>query len=288
MRNDLKKQKIKKKTLQSVTIVFIFFTILIVGVWQLAGGGLVTDNLIRVADESEPRLTTKELIPEAAEVEETEFIVPKMDIPAKADLDTLELYKGINQYKQTGFIPLFIYHRKPAETNQLNSIEQINVPLLNQKDFRWAFDTYGDDSGSIIAANGCAIVSLAMVDSYFQKKAVDPGEIAHWAGLDHYVTYAGTAFTIYEAFGKERGYKVKEFYDFYEAMEEVQAGHPVVVGINPGYFSAIGHVMVIRGYQDGKVYINDPNDDAASQASLTGHDEAYMIQDGIAYWSFSN
>lgn len=287
MHNDIKKQKNKKKPLKSVTIVFIIFTILVVGVWQLVSDGLVTDDLIKIVDESEPSLITKELIPEEAE-EETHFVVPRTDIPAKADLDTLELYKGINQYKQTGFIPLFIYDMKPAETKQLNRIEQINVPLLNQKDFRWAFDTYGDDSGSIIAANGCAIVSLAMVDSYFQKKAVDPGKIAQWAGLDHYVTYAGTAFTIYEAFGKERGYKVKEFYDFYEAMEEVEAGRPVVVGINPGYFSTIGHVMVIRGYQDGKVYINDPNDNAASQASLTGHDEAYMIQDGIAYWSFSN
>lgn len=280
MRKDRRKSTNKKKKIWSVGIVLIIFTVLVVGVWQLVVGGIVPSDL-NVIDELVEIPPTNE---EASIVETPERVT---NIQARDDLNRIELYKGINQYKQTGFIPLFIYNMKPAENVLLDSVAQINVPLMNQKDYRWAFDTYGDDSGNIIAANGCAIVSLAMIDSYFQDEKVDPGEVASWAGLDHYVTYQGTAFTIYEAFGKARGYEVKEFYDFYEAMEEVEAGNPVVVGINPGYFSSIGHVMVIRGYQDGMVYINDPNDDAASQASLTGHDEDYMIQDGIAYWSFS-
>ncbi|MGO4939003.1 C39 family peptidase [Fundicoccus sp. Sow4_D5] len=283
MNKDRKPRKNKYKTIRSVAVVLLLFTVLILGVWRLVSDGLVTDRLNVIDDVVEQLPVSEESMTEEA----TLATSTRVDIQARDDLDRMALYKGINQYKQTGFIPLFIYNMKPAENILLKGVEQINVPLMNQKDFRWAFDTYGDDSGSIIAANGCAVVSLAMVDSYFQNETIDPGEIADWAGLDHYVTYAGTAFTIYEAFGKERGYKVKEFYDFHEAMEEVEAGNPVVVGINPGYFSSIGHVMVIRGYEDGMVYINDPNDDATSQASLVGHDEEYMIQDGIAYWSFS-
>ncbi len=283
MNKDRKPRKNKYKTISSVAVVLLLFTVLILGVWRLVSDGLVTDRLNVIDDVVEQLPVSEESMTEEA----TLATSTRVDIQARDDLDRMALYKGINQYKQTGFIPLFIYNMKPAENILLKGVEQINVPLMNQKDFRWAFDTYGDDSGSIIAANGCAVVSLAMVDSYFQNETIDPGEVASWAGLDHYVTYQGTAFTIYEAFGKARGYEVKEFYDFYEAMEEVEAGNPVVVGINPGYFSSIGHVMVIRGYQDGMVYINDPNDDAASQASLKGHDEDYMIQDGIAYWSFS-
>lgn len=283
MNKDRKPRKNKYKTIRSVAVVLLLFTVLILGVWRLVSDGLVTDRLNVIDDVVEQLPVSEESMTEEATLATSTTV----DIQARDDLDRMALYKGINQYKQTGFIPLFIYNMKPAENILLKGVEQINVPLMNQKDFRWAFDTYGDDSGSIIAANGCAVVSLAMVDSYFQNETIDPGEIADWAGLDHYVTYAGTAFTIYEAFGKERGYKVKEFYDFHEAMEEVEAGNPVVVGINPGYFSSIGHVMVIRGYEDGMVYINDPNDDATSQASLVGHDEEYMIQDGIAYWSFS-
>ncbi len=273
------------KTLKSVAMVVLIFTVLIVGVWQLIQNEFVKTDL--PADEAviENQSAVSHL---AIENEDESPTVVKADLPVRKALDKMELYKGLHQYQTTGFTPLFIYKTRPAESLLTQDIQQVNVPLLNQKDYRWAFSTYGDDSGSIIAANGCAIVSLAMVDSYFQNKLIDPGEIAQWAGLDHYVTYAGTAFTIYDAFGKERGYEVKEFYDFYEAMEEVKAGKPVVVGINPGYFSSVGHVMVIRGYEDGKVYINDPNDDMGSQASLVGHDEEYMIQEGIAYWSFSN
>lgn len=280
MRKDRKKSTNKKKKIWSLGIVLLIFTVLVVGVWHLVVGDIVSKDLNIVEE-------LVEILPAKDETSTIELPEQVTTIQARDDLNRMELYKGIRQYKQTGFIPLFIYKMKPAENVLLDSVAQIDVPLMNQKDYRWAFDTYGDDSGNIIAANGCAIVSLAMIDSYFQNEQVDPGEVASWAGLDHYVTYQGTAFTIYEAFGKAKGYEVKEFYDFYEAMEEVEAGNPVVVGINPGYFSSIGHVMVIRGYQDGMVYINDPNDDAASQASLTGHDEEYMIQDGIAYWSFS-
>lgn len=202
-------------------------------------------------------------------------------------INLTEFYTGFNRFKETGFFPMFLYNNYPAEINELQGVNQINVPLLNQQDFRWAFSKYGDDSGNIIAANGCAVVSLAMIDSFFKDEKVDPAEISDWAGLDHYVTDVGTAFTIYSDFAKNRGYQIKEFYDFDEAMKEVQAGHPVVVAINPGYFSPVGHVMVIRGYEEGQVYINDPNDNMASDASSTGHDEAFMIEDAIAYWSFS-
>lgn len=294
MLKDKLNEKNKKHSMIALTIVLLIFTILVAGIWELVSVRNGTEQLTSLSQTSEQLPETEELMTEETVTEttvldeEAQTSLSRVDIQASEDLDRLALYKGIHQYKETGFIPLFMYPMKPAENMLLNDIEQINVPLMNQKDFRWAFDTYGDDSGSIIAANGCAVVSLAMIDSYFQEKQVDPGEIANWAGLDHYVTYAGTAFTIYDAFGKDRGYQVKEFYDFHEAMEEVKAGNPVIVGINPGYFSPVGHVMVIRGYEDGLVYINDPNDDAASQASLVGHDEAYMIQDGIGYWSFSN
>lgn len=202
-------------------------------------------------------------------------------------INKTEFNTGLARFKETGFVPMFIYPNRPAELDDLQGINQINVPLLNQQDFRWAYSKYGDDSGNIIAANGCAVVSLAMIDSFFKNEQVDPNEVAAWAGLEHYVTDVGTSFTIYADFAEENDYKIQEFYDFEEAMNEVQAGNPVVVAINPGYFSPVGHVMVIRGYEDGKVYINDPNDNMASEASSVGHDEAFMIEDALAYWSFS-
>lgn len=234
-----------------------------------------SENLIAINPESESNSTVESEMTKVAEHNHTPLI------------NSLEFHTGLARFKETGFFPMFLYHNRPAEQPDLKGINQINVPLLNQQDFRWAYSKYGDDSGNIIAANGCAVVSLAMIDSFFKNEQVDPNEVAEWAGLDHYVTDVGTAFTIYADFAKVNDYNIQEFYEFEEAMTEVQAGNPVVVAINPGYFSPVGHVMVIRGYEDGKVYINDPNDNMSSEASSVGHDEALMIEDAIAYWSFS-
>lgn len=278
-------KKKSNKMLSSIMVVALLLVV-IVAFWQLVSK---ESNSNIVKEEGASDLFTSEVVNQDEEaLVETEIIVSQLNnLPTYEPINNLEFSRGVNQYKQTGFIPLFIYDMKPYRNQKIANVQQIEVPLLNQQDYRWAFDTYGDDSGRIIAANGCGIVSLAMIDSYFKGSITDPGEIAAWAGLDHYVTYAGSAFTLYPAFADAYNYEVKEFYDFYEAMEEIQAGNPVVVAINPGYFSSVGHVMVIRAYEDGLVYINDPNDDGSSFASSIGHDEALMIDEGIAYWAFS-
>lgn len=50
----------------------------------------------------------------------------------------------------------------------------------------------------------------------------------------------------------------------------------------------MGHIIVIRGYQNGFVYVNDPNDDIEKMHSLQAIPESTLIEEGINYWSFSN
>ena len=92
MRKDRRKSTNKKKKIWSVGIVLIIFTVLVVGVWQLVVGGIVPSDL-NLIDELVEILPSDE---EASIVETPERVT---NIQARDDLNRIELYKGINQYK---------------------------------------------------------------------------------------------------------------------------------------------------------------------------------------------
>ena len=175
----------------------------------------------------------------------------------------------------------------PALNETIQHYNQLNVPLLSQRDPRWANSHYGNDVSQTIWENGCAIVSLAMVDSYFKGEIVDPTLLANWAGLDHYVYGAGTAWSAFGAFARDFNYDYTYHgRDFNAAMQAVQSGRVGVVSAKAGHFTQGGHIMVIRGYDQGKVFINDPNDRPFRNNSTRGHEAWKLINDGMGYWTF--
>lgn len=181
------------------------------------------------------------------------------------------------------FIPEY-----PATYIDLQSIPQHNVPYLNQNDSQWADKKYGTDGSQTIWENGCAIVVLAMVDSYFQSDMTRPEEIVRWAGDDYYLDHQGTSWSIYQDFGMEYGYEVVDVgNDFYSAMDYVNNGYLVVVSVGPGTFTDGGHVMLIRGYQDGLVYVNDPNDSPSKFFSIQGISAQTVINNALNYWAIA-
>lgn len=172
--------------------------------------------------------------------------------------------------------------------------KQLNIPIMSQHDPRWKDAEYGNDVSRTIWENGCAIVALAMIDSYFQDEVINPADVAEWAGLDHYVWGAGTAWSAFPAFAEERGYQITNHgRDVNAALTQVEAGKPVLVSVRPGYFVNGGHLMVIRGYDRATdtVYINDSNDDPSSSKnkdnSSRGHSAKHLRTDASALWSFS-
>ncbi|XJS10137.1 C39 family peptidase [Aerococcaceae bacterium WGS1372] len=181
------------------------------------------------------------------------------------------------------FIPEF-----PSEYVDIQHIDQYNVPYMNQNDPRWKDKYYGTDGSQTIWENGCAIVVLAMVDSYFQEKMTRPDSLAIWAGDNYYIDSQGSSWSIYQAFGQEYGYQVEDLAnDFYKAVEYLERGNLIVVSVGPGTFTDGGHVMLIRGYQDGLVYLNDPNDSPAKFFSIQGIPAQIIIDDALNYWAIA-
>ncbi|MGO4928289.1 C39 family peptidase [Fundicoccus sp. Sow4_D5] len=175
----------------------------------------------------------------------------------------------------------------PAQEENLQEIQQIDVPLLLQKDPEWRDLRYGSNTSQQLGENGCAIVSLAMVHANNSGKEVLPQDILDWSKETYYVHNAGTSWTIFYDFAQHFGYSMTNFgSDFYTAMEAVQEGQIIVASVEPGFFTETGHILVIRGYEDGKVYVNDPNDDPSKMYSIQGIDERIFLEDGLNYWAF--
>lgn len=177
---------------------------------------------------------------------------------------------------------------QPSHYPEISDIKQIDIPLILQKDAKWRSIPYGNTTTRQLGENGCAIVSLAMVHSALSKSEKTPQDILDWSKQHYYVANQGTSWEIFHEFAQEFNYQFYNFgNDFYTAMQAVQDGDIIIASVNPGYFTETGHILVIRGYQDGRVYVNDPNDDPLKMFSIQGIDEDIFLTEGVNYWSFS-
>lgn len=215
------------------------------------------------------------------EIIETEY----QDNPLTAQRDILAAINATDL--ETDELGALFLPEHPAQEDSLQAVSQIDVPLLLQKDPAWRELKYGSNTSQQLGENGCAIVSLAMVHANNSGKDVIPQDILDWSQETYYVHDAGTSWTIFYDFAQHFGYSMTNFgSDFYTAMEAVQEGQIIVASVEPGFFTETGHILVIRGYENGKVYVNDPNDDPSKMFSIQGIDERIFLEDGLNYWAF--
>lgn len=111
-----------------------------------------------------------------------------------------------------------------------------------------------------------------------------------WTGNRYYVGNAGQSWDIFPATAQHWGIKCYGLGTSLQGMmAELAAGHPVIASMRPGTFTRAGHFIVLRGItEDGRILVNDPNDNATKRFFYTSFAPALIQRESKQYWSFSN
>ena len=134
-----------------------------------------------------------------------------------------------------------------------------NVPLLLQWDQRWGYTQY---AGEVMGLSGCGPTCLSMVCIYLLNDAsYTPKYIAAFSAENGYaVAGSGSSWTLISEGGKKLGLDVTEIpLDENRIIKNLEVGNPIICVMGPGFFTSTGHFIVMTGYEDGYVTVNDPN-----------------------------
>lgn len=172
----------------------------------------------------------------------------------------------------------------PAADNIGENYVEGQIPHLLQWDERWGYATYGT---SIVAVSGCGPTCMAMVAAGLNKDpSITPAKVAVYGTENHYVDEDNNT---YWAFMREAGSNWN--LSCYEGVlteeqvsAELAAGHPIICSVGPGDFTQNGHFIVLTGYDNGIVKVNDPFSQKNSDASWVFADIADQIK---AMWVYS-
>lgn len=139
------------------------------------------------------------------------------------------------------------------------------VPLLMQWDERWGYSRY---SGELFGLSGCGPTCLSMVHIFLRgDTTVTPRYVADFAERKGYsVRGSGSSWSLISEGGRELGLEVKEL-PLHEGQikQNLLAGRPIICVMGPGDFTQQGHFIVLAGYENGLMRVNDPNSPTRSE-----------------------
>lgn len=158
-------------------------------------------------------------------------------------------------------------------------------PLFLQWDPRWGYESYGE---SCIGLAGCGPTCLSMVLFYLTRdETLTPDKIAKYSMENgYYVKGAGTAWTLMEDVPKLYGIKFTELSSSEHSIKAaLDKGNIVVCAMGRGYFTTLGHYIVIYGYDEDGFMVNDPNCIVRSNERWTFGEIQYQIKN---IWAYKN
>lgn len=169
------------------------------------------------------------------------------------------------------------YPAEKDKKHRINLKEYKNcteVPLFMQWDKRWGYIKYGDD---VVGLTGCGPVCLSMAAVYVKQDIkYSPDYMIEFAIDNGYcLNGGGSKWTLISEGGKKLGMDVVEIpLDENRIIKNLEVGNPVICVMGPGDFTTKGHFIVMTGYENGKIKINDPNSYANSE-KLWNYNDIY-------------
>lgn len=133
------------------------------------------------------------------------------------------------------------------------------VPLLMQWDQSWGYTKY---AGNLMGLSGCGPTCLSMVLLYIKGEVdMNPKAVAEYATKHGYaLDGTGTQWSLFTEGAKKLGLDVTELsLDEDRIVKNLEVGNPIICTMGPGDFTTTGHFIVLTGYTNGKIKINDPN-----------------------------
>ena len=140
-----------------------------------------------------------------------------------------------------------------------------SIPLFLQWDQRWGYISYGND---VAGLTGCGPVCLSMAAYYLTRDdAFSPDRMIRFAIDNNYVSAGnGSSWTLISEGGQKLGFDVTEIpLDKNRIIRNLEVDNPIICVMGPGDFTTSGHYIVLCGYENGLLRVNDPNSIANSQ-----------------------
>lgn len=134
------------------------------------------------------------------------------------------------------------------------------VPLFLQWDRQWGYLEYGS---SMVGITGCGPLCLSMAGYYVTggDAGFSPDRIVEFAADNgYYAAGYGSSWTLISEGGVRLGLDVTEIPLVKQRIvDNLEVNNPIICSMGPGDFTTTGHYIVLTGWKDGKIRINDPN-----------------------------
>ena len=143
--------------------------------------------------------------------------------------------------------------------------ENGGIPLLIQWDERWGYGKYGDN---IVGTSGCGPACMAMVIAGLTGNTrVTPYTMAVYSEEHGYLTDSGDTLWSFITDGGETFGVDGEAISLNEesVTDALREGFPIICSVRAGDFTDSGHFIVLTGYINGKIKVNDPFNYANSE-----------------------
>lgn len=151
-----------------------------------------------------------------------------------------------------------------------------------QNDVRWKKHNYSaKGENKTISSSGCGVTVAAMIIATLKDKNVTPVTTAEWSMSHGYKAFnQGTYYTYFVPQMSQYGitckrlnisnlYGISSSSAHTEALNALKRNDWVIACMGKGNWTTSGHFILLYGYKDGYVYINDPASNSINRIKNT-------------------